>query len=30
MPVRVSFVLTRSYLQGSVLIEATDDPERAV
>lgn len=30
MPVRVSFVLTRSYLQGSVLVEATDDPERAI
>lgn len=30
MPVRVSFVLTRSYLQGPVLVEATDDPERAI
>jgi hypothetical protein len=30
MPVTVSFVLTRSYLQGSVTVEGTDDPQRAI
>lgn len=30
MPVTVSFVLTRSYLQGSFTVEDTDDPQRAI
>lgn len=30
MPVTVSFVLTRSYLQGSFTAEGSDDPQRAI